>query len=196
MGMGGGGGAAKQAAATEAQRQADIQSGVARVNSVYDSPDRAKQRDEFLQAMLGKLTGDVNRQKVVATRNMKFSNARAGLSGGSQEIAGNKVLQQDYSKGLLDAQRKAQGSFADLVNSDEASRNQLTGLVQNGLDTGTAATRAAESLKTNLGAAQAGDLANGTWDVFGNSAGIWKTQSEAYEKRKAQTTPIGSVWSA
>jgi hypothetical protein len=194
MGLGGGNSAAKKADQRETQRQAGIKAGVANINGIFDDPKRAAQRDDFMGALRTQLFGDLGKQRKVATRNLKFANARNGTTGGSQDVDSNAQLREDADRGTLDAERKVQAAGAGLQGDDEASRASLISLVQGGADTGTAAARAGASLQGNLQKALSSNTANSLGDVFGTTAGIWKTASEAAEKRRAQQMPVGSLY--
>jgi hypothetical protein len=182
MGMGGGS-AAKQAAEQEKLRQAQVGTATSRINSIYDSPERAAQQQSFFESLRSLLTSDVNRQQETAARQLKFANARNGQTGGSVARDNNVELGKDYSRGLLDATRRAQGALADVQGSDEAARSNLLGLAQAGLDTGSAATQAASSMRVGLDKARANAM-GGVPDVFKATSDIWKRSQEAAERRR------------
>ncbi len=188
----GGGKAAKRAEREEQARQASIASTTGRINSLFDSPERQAQQQDYLKALRSRLVGDVTRQRDVAARNQKFALAKAGLTGGSAAVDAGRQLGEETTRGLLEAERRAQSGFADLVAADEGSRADLIGLAQNGLSTGDAASRAAQAMRTN--ASRSSATAGGTWDVFSGVADLYKRQQESAAKRAAQVAPVGSVW--
>lgn len=197
MGMFGGGGAdraQREAKQAEQQRQAQIAQTTGQINQIYDAPERQKQYADFVSAVRQRYTDDANRQKGVATRQLKFANARAGLNGGTQEVDSRRTLGEEYQRGLLEAENRAQGSLADLRNRDEESRLQLTGLAQSGLDATTAAQRAGAALRTNTGAARDASGLRGLGDIFGGTVDTYKKQQDAANFRRGQQAPLGGLY--
>ena len=178
----------------EAARQVAIKQGTARVNSVFDDPARAAQRADFLKAIREFYTGDANRQKGIADRNLKFSMARSGLTGGSAAVDSNRTLGEEYTKGLLDAENKAQGAYSDLEMQDEQTRLGLLAAVRSGMDATTAAQRAAGGMAQNAAGAKSDALAQGLGDSFGSTAQTYKTQREAADRRRGVIDAYGSVY--
>lgn len=183
-------------AKAEAARQIAIKQGSANVNSVFDDPARAAQHDNFLKAMRDYYTQDANKQKLVADRTLKFSMARNGLTGGSAANDANVTLGEEYTKGLLGAENKAQGAYADLQQQDEQSRLNLLQMVRQGMDATTAATRSGAALQANAGSAQASGMAQGLGDIFGGTADIYKSQQEAAARRQGTLSAYGSIYGA
>ena len=183
-------------AKAEAARQIAIKQGTAGVNSIFDAPARQAQHADFLKAMRDYYTQDANKQKGIADRNLKFSMARNGLTGGSAQADANTTLGEEYSKGLLGAENKAQGAYADLQQQDEQSRLNLLQMVRAGMDTTTAATRAGAELQANAGSAQASGMAQGLGDSFGGTADIYKSQQESAARRQGTLSAYGSIYGA
>jgi hypothetical protein len=186
---------AQQAAAeAEADRQAAMQQSTRRVNAVFDSPDRAAQLDDFLQAIRDNFRTDADRQKQVADRRLKFSMARAGLSGGSAAVDANRTLGEEYTRGILNAEARAQEAQGELKSQDEASRLGLIGMIRQGLDSTTAAQRAGAAMSSNAQIAKGSAMADGLGDIFGNTASIYKQQTEAAERRRGERAAYGSIY--
>lgn len=177
-------------------RQVAVKLGTRKVNQIYDDPARAKNQQDFLAAMRAFYTEDANRQKGVADRNRRFSMARSGLSGGSADTDSNRMLGEEYSRGLLDAERKAQGAYSDLVGRDEASRNDLLAAVRAGMDTTTAASRSAAAMRDNAAAAQTAATVGGLGDIFGSTAQLYKSQQDAAARRRGAIDAYGSLYGA
>jgi hypothetical protein len=180
----------------ERARQMTIKLGTDKVNSIFDDPARQGQYDQFLSAIRDFYTADANKQKGVADRNLRFSMARSGLTGGSASVDANRTLGEEYTKGLLDAENKAQGAFEGLKGQDEQSRLNLLSMVRSGMDTTTAASRSGAAMQNNASGAQTEALAGGLGDIFGNTAQVYKTQREAAERRRGITDAYGSVYGA
>lgn len=186
--------AAEEAAQLEAERKARIQSTVGQINSIYDAPSRQKQYSDFINAVRQQYIGDANRQKIKADLGLKFANARSGLTGGSHAVDSQRTLGDEFTRGILTAENKAQAALGDLKAQDEASRLQLIQLAQAGLDSTTAAARAGANMQSGLQSSQAGATAKGLGDIFGETAAMYKRQEEAAARRAGQNAPIGSPY--
>jgi hypothetical protein len=136
----------------------------------------------------------VNTQEATNARNLKFATARSGLTGGSAAVDSNTQLQKDYTQGLLQASQAAQGGKAALQQADVNSKNQLISLAQQGNYTGTIPTEVAQSQNAALGAAQNYGNANAINNLFSGTAGIYQNEQVAAANRRAQASPIGSIY--
>lgn len=187
MGIGGGSGsAAAQNAANqqEAQRQAQVAATTQRINGIFSSPQRQQQYTDLGNALTNYYTQDANRQKQIADRNLTFSEARSGLTGGSAAADAGNLLSDEYTRGLLSAGQKAQGAVANLEGQDQQTRAQLTQLAQNGMDATTAASQAASAMGADIGNAQANAKAQGLGDIFGQTSQLYQQQQQAAAFRK------------
>jgi hypothetical protein len=192
--MGTGNGAANAANAANAKQQADIQKSVAAITSAYSNPNRQAQYDAY-GANLNKLyTGQVNTQEATNARNLKFADARSGVTGGSAAIDSNTQLQKDYSSGLINASQQATAGTNALKTSDINSENQMIGLAQQGNYTGAIPTMTGEAMSANLGSAQNYGNANALGNAFAGTQGIYQNEQVAAANRKAQTSPFGSYY--
>lgn len=195
--MGGGNDSARaqrEADAKEADRKKQIAFTTGRINEIYDAPERQTQYTDFLSAVRDNYVRDADKQKQKADRQLKFSMARGGLVGGSADVDGKRTLGEEYTRGILDAENKAQGALGDLKAQDEASRLNLIQLAQSGLDTTTAAARAGSQIQASAQGAKADALAKGLGDVFGSTSSIYKQQQEAAARRAGQQAPVGSLY--
>lgn len=186
--------AANAAQQQNAQQQAQIAQSVAAINAAYSSPQRQQQYQQYGANLNKYYTDQVNTQEATNARNLTFANARSGLTGGSEAVDSNTQLQKDYTQGLLQASQQAQGGEAALQQSDTNAKNQLISLAQQGNYTGTIPTQVAEAQNTSLGAAQNYTNANSLNNLFGGTAQIYQNEQTAAANRKAQTTPIGSLY--
>jgi hypothetical protein len=177
--------ASKEAERAERRRREQIDASVRGVNAVYDSPERQKQYDEFFKANRDLYTDDLNRQNDVNNRQLKFAMARGGQSGSSVARDQGKRAGDTYSRGVIEAERRAPGDLAGLKGSDEQSKLNLIALAQSGLDVTTAANQAAMALRNNLEAGQGQRNANGLGDIFGGFADIFSRSREEQERRRA-----------
>lgn len=185
--------AEKEAKKSERSRQAGIADATSRINAAYDSPSRTAQYADFGNALRDYYMGDATRQKEIADRNLKFSLAKAGQTGGSLAVDSGKTLADEYARGILNAEQKTQAGVSDLQAQDEASRLNLTQLAQSGLDATTAAARAMSGIQSNAQQAQGNAFANGLGDIFGTTASIYQKQNQAVKERK-QADQISSMY--
>jgi hypothetical protein len=175
----------RAAEAAERERQAQIAGTQRRVNEIFDSPDRAAQRADFGAALRDLFNQDLQRQKGVADRDLKFALARSGQVGGSRQIDAGRTMGEEYQRGVLEAERRAQGGVADLMSRDEQARLQLSSLAQSGTNATAAAQQAAGALRANLESATADARAGGLGDLFGSVAEYKRSSDTAAEKRRA-----------
>lgn len=184
-------GAAQQA---EQQRQYQIGQTTNQINAAYDAPSRTKQYDDFLSAVRQNYTEDATRQKGVADRSLKFSTARSGLNGGSADVDARRTSGEEFQRGILSAEDKAQGSLGELKSADEQSRLQLIQMAQSGLDATTASQRANAQISAGAQTALSNAKAGGLGDIFGSTIKTVGTQQEAAAMRRGQTSAVGSLY--
>ena len=178
--------AANAAAAANAQRQSNITNSINAINSAYSSPERAGQIQQYGANLNNYLTGQVNNQEAINARNLKFANARSGLTGGSAAVDSNAQLQRDFTNGLLQASGQAQQGVANLQQADTNSKNQLIGLAQTGGNIGAIPQQGAITASANLGAAQNNLNASTLGNVFGDIAQTYQQNQYAAAQRRAQ----------
>lgn len=186
--------ATRQAQEAETARLQNISDATTRINSAFDAPERQKQYGDFLSALRDKFQTDLGRQRDVAQRNLKFSLARGGLTGGSAAVDANRTAGEDFSRGLIEAEDRAQGALGNLKAQDESSRLNLIQLAQQGLDATTAATRAQSAARASTAANMNDAAVRGIGDAFAATADITRRQQEAAGRRAAMTAPIGSLY--
>jgi hypothetical protein len=192
--MGSGNAATNAATAANAQTQQQIAGSVNAINNAYNSPARAQQTAQYGTSLQNYYTNQVNQQQTVNARDLMFSNARSGLTGGSAATDSNTQLGKDYTAGLLTASQQAQGGQAALENSDINAKNQLIGLAEQGDTTGNIGTSIASAQDASLKAAGNYGAANSLGTVFAGTAGIYGAEQTAAANRAAQRAPIGSLY--
>lgn len=183
-------------AATQANtdRQNQINQSIQQITQAYGSPQRSAQVDQYGQQVGNYLSGQVNTQEATNARNLKFAMARSGLSGGSAAVDSNTQLQKDYANGLLQASQGAQQAKAGLQQSDISSKNQLIGLAQQGSYIGAIPSQIASAQSASLGAAQTYANPSALGNLFAGTSSIYNNEQTAAANRKAQTSPIGSLY--
>ncbi len=192
--MGTGNDAAKAAAQQNAQTQAAIQQSVNSINNAFNSPALQQQYQSYGRSLNKYYTNQVNNQQQVNARNLTFALARSGLTGGSAAADANTQLQKDYTQGLLQASQQAQGGEAALQNADINTKNALTSEAEAGDLTASNQSQIGQALSTNLNAASNYGNANSLGNLFAGTAQIYNNEETAAANRKAQGSPIGSLY--
>ena len=187
MGVSSGSGAATRAAQDEAWRQSNINQAVGQIDQIYGSPRRQADIDDFLGATRSFYQRELDKQKGVADRSLRFAMARSGLTGGSASADANRQLGQDYQQGVLNADRLAQGAAADLRTADQNSRMNLITQAQSGLDMTSGAQLAAQALQGNLASGRSQVQASNLGNIFGGLATVYdRSRDMAAERRGNQ----------
>ncbi|MGA0588096.1 hypothetical protein ACO2Q2_13345 [Dyella sp. KRB-257] len=192
MGMcGGSNNAAKQAQANEDARNRQIADSTAQINAIFDNPARTGAYDQLASDTTKYYTDQLNRQKAINDRQLKFTLARGGQVGGSVQSDLGARAGRDYLNGVLEATRRGNAAGAALRSQDEQSRANLIAAAQGGLDATSAASQAAGALRTNLQSGQAGATANAFGDAFGDFANIYQRSQDAKALRDGYATGAG-----
>jgi len=186
--------AANAANAANAQRQAQINNTVNQIQSAYSSPSRAAQVNQYGTNLQNYYDTQVNNQEGINARNLKFAMARSGLTGGSAAVDSNTQLQKDYTQGLLQASQAAQAGVAALNQSDINAKNNMISLAEQGAYTGAIPQQTAEAQNASLQAAQNYGNANALGNLFSGTGQIYQNEQTAAANRKAQFSPIGSLY--
>lgn len=187
--------ATRQARQQEEERQAQIAASTGRINDIFNDPARAGQYDQLVRDTQQFYQRDLDRQKGDTDRQLKFALARGGQTGGSVSIDQNKQVGEDYLRGVLEANRRAQGAGADLRQADEQARGNLLAMAQSGLDATTASSQAAASMRNNLLSGQAGSTAQGLGNMFGGMSDIFRQSRDAAEMRRGQKFGMNQIYS-
>jgi len=177
--------AGEEANRMEQQRRTNIANTTARINDAYRNPQREADIAGFLDATRQFYRGDLDRQHEATQRGLTFALARSGLTGGSVAADQSRTLGEDYQRGILQADRLAQGHANDLRNADEQTRMNLISMAQNGIDDTGAGMQAAQLMQSNLAGAQAQLKANTLGDVFGGFGTLIKHSRDSADARRA-----------
>lgn len=187
--------ATRQAEAQERERQAAIAASTGRINEVFNDPARQGQYDQLVKDTQTYYQRDLDQQKGDTDRQLKFAMARGGQTGGSVSIDQNKRVGEDYLRGVIEANRRAQGAGADLRQADEQARSNLLAMAQSGLDATTASSQAASSMRNNLLSGQAGATAQGLGNMFGGMSDVFRRSQDAAELRRGQKYGMSQIYS-
>ena len=182
----GSGDAQREAERAERERQAQIQGTQRRVEAIFSSPERERDIAEFLAATRQYYRTDADRQQGDAARNTRFALARTGMTGGQFDVDTNARLSETYQRGLLEADRRAQGAAANLRAADADAKQRIFSMAQSGLDATTASNQAAQALRQNLdmGRVDAGERSLG--DLFSRFGDIYTQSVKRKEDTRAQ----------
>lgn len=184
---GGSNSAARQAQANEDARNRQIADSTAQINSIFDSPSRTAEYGQLAGDTTKYYTSQLDQQKAKNDRQLKFTLARGGQTGGSVQSDLGAQSGRDYLNGVLEATRRGQAAGASLQSQDEQARSNLIAAAQGGLDATSAASQSASALRANLQAGQAGSTANALGDTFGDFANIYQRSLDAKTLRDSFT---------
>lgn len=176
---------AKEANRLEQERQRRIAQTQNAVNRIFDDPNRQREIDEVVGATRDFYTQDLTRQKSEADRQSTFALARNGQIGGSVQVGQQQQLGEDFQRGVLEVDRRARATGADLRAADQDARARLIQLATSGLDVTTGARQAAESMRVNLAASKAAGQAGALGDMFVGGAKFAQTARDDASKRQA-----------
>jgi hypothetical protein len=179
---GGGGDASKAAEQAEFKRRKQVAGATSAIDKAFAG--RGGQLDDFVSALREQFGAEAGRQKKDADRNLKFSLARGGLTGGSAAADTGTKLGQEFQEGILKGERLSQSALSDLKSADEASRARLVGLAQGGASISGSAQNAANALRTNIGKAKSAGALDSLGDIFGDTRSLFVEQQEAAERRR------------
>jgi len=194
MGSSGASKAAKEAQRQEDLRRAQIIATQKKIESVFNSPQRESDIQDFIGSQRGLLQSDLDRKKQDQDRQLKFATARSGLSGGSVDVDQNRNLSELYLRGVVEAERQAQNSGATLRGEDQAAKHSLFAQVQGGLDATTAAQNAAQSMRTNASLAKTNANFNAFDTLFGGLGSYYKNSREDAGVRRANKYDFGTLF--
>lgn len=185
--------AQQEAQRAEDARLAAIRNTQSRVNQAFDAPGRQADIADAVAANRQLGTQTLDEAKAEQDRQLQFALARNGQVGGSTQIDQQSELGRQYTKGVLDVDRRARAVGSDIEAADQDARARLISLATSGLDATTAASQAAAGLRTNLEAARATSNVNDIGNVFGGTFADFLTRSrDSAERRRAdQTTGFG-----
>jgi hypothetical protein len=178
--------------AADNQKQADITSGTAAVNAAFNNPQRTQDINSFTAATQGILKQALDKQSTEASRNTKFALARNGQTMGSVDVDQNAKLADDYNSGLLKVTQAAQAAGQRVKAADAQTQQQLTSLVQTGLDSQSAAQQALSGMRTNIATQQAAVDPTTLGTVFGDLGDFYSTSTanKAYNDANRQTQAL------
>jgi hypothetical protein len=187
--------ASREAQRAEDERQAAIRASQSRINQVFDGSNRAADIADYVGATRDYLTRDLNKQKGETDRQLRFALARGGLVGGSTQVDQQTRLGEDYSRGLLEADKRARGAGAEIEAADQDTRARLIGLATQGLDATTGAQQAAAAMRSNLEAGKSTSMVGGMGDFFGGFGNFLRDAREADARRRANRDTGFSLYS-
>ena len=197
LGFGKNNDAADAAAEAEAERQRMMREAQLKIEGIFSSPERQKQIQDYIDSQRRYLQKDLDKEHAVNSRNLKFSTARSGLSGGSVDVDKNQDLSELYLRGIAEAERRAQNSGAQLKAQDQNAKQSLFSQILSGADATTAAQNAAQMLQTNTALAKQDSTVNAFDNLFSNFGDYNKNSRIAAGERRANRDPVfGTLFSS
>ncbi|MBT9169236.1 MAG: hypothetical protein DDT19_02590 [Syntrophomonadaceae bacterium] len=194
---GDGGAAAREDARQEQQRIA-----IARINEIFgiegggaDSVLASDNRRDR-EALYGTVRGDVinynrlglDRQKADARRDVRFSLAERGLTGGSVDIDQNRELQDRYMRGVLDITNRGDAAANQIRSADERTRLDMISRINAGADAGAVTAGAMNALEGNARAARDEALGQNSRRFFDDVAFLQRARSDYVSGQELQRT--------
>lgn len=176
--------ASRDANRAEEARLAQQRATQGRIDAAFDAPGRAAEIQEMVRALREFKLTDLNDQKLVADRQLKFALARKGQVGGSTQVDRQKQLGKDYQRGVLDIDRQAAGAGAQVQAADADARARLHSLATTGIDATSGASQAAHAMRASLEGARAEAGAAGANQFFGNVADFARRAREESDRRR------------
>lgn len=168
----------------ETDRDARIKQAQGRIDSVFDSPKRTGQVQQYGQSVRQLLAQNLGRQQKDVARNTKFGLARQGLIGSSVQNDANNRLAREYGEATIANEREAQKSIADLRAQDEQARLALKQMATQGLSATQANRRALQSATGNLNAAASDSSVGAIGDYLTGATGAYKASEERAAQRR------------
>lgn len=172
---------AAQAALFEQDRDQRIKAAQGRIDSVFDSPARQQQHQQYGQALRQYLAQNLGRKQQEVARNTKFGLARQGLIGSSVQNDAQRRLGREYGEATIGNEREVQREVADLRGQDEQQRNALKQLATSGMSIAQANRRALEASRSNLAAKSLDMNVGAIGDYFGGATDAYKKSQERAE---------------
>lgn len=186
--------AQREAEAAERARQAQIAGSVSRINSVFEAPERQAQYADFLDAARSLYRDRLGREQGENARQLRFSLARSGLSGGSEAVDKGRDLSDAFKRGGIEAERLAQADEGSLRQSDQELRRGLIAQAQGGLDATTGTRMAADALRSNLQAGASTRNVQSISDLFTGFADVYRKSRDAKANRQGQQWGLGQLY--
>ncbi len=189
--------AAATAANQATQQQDAINQSVQGINAAF--ANRQAQYSNYLGAINTSYQTQLAQQQASASRQLKFSLARGGLTGSSVAANQGGELQREMGQGQVTAQEQAQAKLASLQSSDQATKDQAISLAESGASTGNAAQQTATQLSANLQGAQQNLGPNTLGSVFGGLTNTYTSMNNAAQARlglraaQAYTNPFSNT---
>lgn len=183
----------KAAQAAEEQRQAEIAAAQKRIESIFGSPQREQQVQDFIAARRGLLQDELRRAQDVNARQTRFATARSGLAGGSVDVDRQRLLAETFLRGIAESERGAQNAGAELRSQDQQAKQQLLSQLLAGGDVTTTGQNASQIFQNSAALNKQDAVFNAFDRLFGDFGDIFKQSREAAGERRA-SREFGSLF--
>lgn len=161
--------------AQQAQREGRIRDAMGSVNSIFSG--RTPMYQQFADDTFDLSKFSLDDEQKLNTRQLMFSLARNGLTGGSTDIDKGVDLGNKYAFGLQTARSQADSAGDSLRQQDQSLKSQLLGLASTGAiggsEIGTIASDSLAGVNTTPSSMQnSGQFYQGLYDKIGTAGGI------------------------
>ena len=156
------------------EREARIQSSLGRVSDIFAGRNPIYQ--QYADDTFGLSKTSLDDEQAMRGRQLKFSLARAGLTGGSTDINKGAELANKYAFGLQQARSHADAAGDSLRGQDSALKSSLMGLAASGAiggeQMGSLSSEALSAVDSSPAAMQnPGQFYSGLYDQIGMAGG-------------------------
>ena len=180
-------GASRAAQAAEDKRREDIKLTQKRIEGIFTSPEREADIQDFINSTRGFLQQDLNREKGINDRQLKFALARSGQAGGSTDIDQNRNLSEAFLRATVEGERRAQGAGQSLRAADQEAKLGLFNQAVGGLDMTTSSSNALRSMQQNIDFAKNIQSEQNFDSFFSDFGDLFSaSRKSAGERRQAQ----------
>lgn len=116
------------------QKKLAIENAISNINNVFNSDATKKMYGDKRDAITTINTNSVNDQYKNTERSLRESLAARGMGGGSADIDGQSALTKAANAGRMQAAEMGKSAYSDMINQDNALKNDLLMKARAGLD--------------------------------------------------------------
>lgn len=166
------------AAVAAAARRDQIYRATGLISAIFDSPERQAQYDQYAESLRTTLQSRLDREHEDTARQLEFSLARGGQTGGSVGADLGGRLADEYSEGVTNVERRVQEGSSRLREADEATRINLLNSAYQGMDSTQVARRADALSVSNLGTNAYESIADEVGSAFDSTTSQIRTNRD------------------
>ena len=186
-------GSARRAQEAEDRRRRDIKNTQSRIQGIFGSDQRESDIQAFINSVRGFQQQDLNREKGINDRQLKFALARSGQSGGSVSVDQNRNLSEVFLRATVEGERRAQSAGQGLRASDQEAKLNLFSQALGGLDMTLATQNSLEAIRNNIDFAK-NINSESNFDSFFSDFGSLFTQSRKAAGERRQSEEFNTLY--